>query len=140
MFSRDILIDRINDQTIYTAERARSMDSQQQDPTELPIVYVGFHGGQRNPPVPIDIDYFNQHGEDIIQVFEVRMYCLETDLVTMWQAVYTAINGYTPVLSNSSTASVSGFAMIRWETAEVNGKIIDTSLWAIGFPSTNVIL
>jgi hypothetical protein len=30
--------------------------------------------------------------------------------------------------------------MIRWETAEVNGKIIDTSLWAIGFPSTNVIL
>jgi hypothetical protein len=30
--------------------------------------------------------------------------------------------------------------MIRWETIEVNDRMIDTSLWAIGFPSTNVLL
>ena len=140
MFPRSVLIDRINTQTAYTAVPARSLDSTQQEPSTLPIVYVGFNGGQRNPPIPIDIDYFNQHGEDIIQVFEVKLYCKETDLVTTWQAIYTAINGYTPVLSNTSTASVNGFAMVRWETVEVNNIIIDTSLWAIGFPSTNVIL
>jgi hypothetical protein len=140
MFNRSVLIDRINTQTIYTAVPARALDSTQQDPSTLPIVYVGYNGGQRNPPIPIDIDYFNQHGEDIIQVFELKLYVKEEDLVTTWQSIYTAINGYTPILSNTSTSSVSGFAMIRWETVEVNSIIIDSSLWAIGFPSTNVIL
>ena len=139
MFDRSILIDRINT-TGYTAVPARPMDSNQQDPAELPLIYVGYHGVQRVPAVPVDLDYFNQYGEDIIQVFEVKIYTLEDDFSTVWRAVYTVINGYTPILSNTSLSSTSGFAFIIGETVEANSKIIDTSKWCIGFPSTNVIL
>jgi len=140
MFPRSVLIDRINTATPYTALPARPMDSQQQEPTSLPTIFVGYHGVQRTPAVPVNLDYLNQHGEDIIQVFEIRIYATEATLYTIWRNVYTAINGYSPILSNTSTASVSGFAFVIGETVEVNDKLIDTSKWAIGFPSTNVLL
>ena len=139
MFSRSVLIDRINSTTAYTALPAKAMDSSQQDPIDLPIVYVGYHGVQRIPAVPINIDYLNQHGEDIVQVFEIRIYATESTLVDAWRTIYTAINGYTPILSNTSTSAVSGFALIISETVEVNNTLIDTSKWSIGFPSTNVL-
>jgi hypothetical protein len=140
MFSTNVLIDRLISELGYTVLQAPALDSNQQDINSLPTLYVGYVSIHRIPQVPIDMDYFNQHGEDIIQVFEVKIVTDMDNLIDVWRKTYTAINGYTPILSNTSTASVSGFAFISSDTVEANDKVIDVSRWAIGFPSTNVIL
>lgn len=140
MFSIDVLINRIASETGYTTLPARPLDSNQQDPSELPIIYIGYKGIHHNPKEPIEYAFLNQHGEDLIQVFEVKIVTDIENLVQVWRQVYTSLNGYTPILSNTSTAAVSGFSFIVGDTEEANGKLLDVSKWAIEFPTTNVLL
>lgn len=140
MFPTSLLINRISDVTGYTVKEALAVDNEQLDPKILPFVYVGYNGITRVPPVPINMDFLEAHGEDLIQVFEVKLIAKPEEFVDNWQQIYMSLINYTPTISTGSTASSTNLAFINSVTNLRNGKVHDIAKWGIGFPTTNVFL
>jgi len=140
MFSADLLINRIATVTGYPTELALSINDDTQEPNTLPRVYVGYADITRVPQVPVNMDFLSAHGEDLVQIFEVKLIANVSNFVVNWQRVYQSLIDYTPTLAAGSTASSTNFAFIHTSIHSANGKMISVSKWGVGFPSSNVIV
>ena len=139
MFDIQVLIDRLLQQTSYPVEAARVEAPNLQSNIELPFVYVNYYSIDKIQGSPDETDILNSYGEDLIQTFQVQIVCVQSDLPEIWRNVYTALKGYTPVPTNTSTAAVSGLTFKAGATQQSNNKIWDVSHWCIAFPSVNVL-
>ena len=140
MFNISILIDRISSVTGFATLPAPLIDNNTLDPKELPTVYVGYSHIMRIPQVPVNMDFLAQHGEDLVQLFEVKIVTDLANITDVWQKVYQSLIDYTPTLTLGSTSSSTNFAYVGGETIQANAKVIDASKWAVGFPTTNVVV
>jgi hypothetical protein len=137
MISIDTVISYIQ-ATGYQVLPAKVIETNLQDITELPIIYVSYYSVQKDPNSPPEQAYFNSYGEDLFQTFEVQIVCLLQDYPTIWKKVYSSLKGKTPSIAIGSTESPSGLTFHQGAVQQSNGKIWDVSRWNIGFPTTDV--
>ena len=127
--------------TGYSIELSVSPEVNLQELAELPTIYLGYASIQaKNPNAAIAFDIYSTHGEDITQTFDIHIVTLVEDLPAVWQAVYTALVGKTPISIVSSPASVSGFTYAQGGVLGLsNGRIWHLDKYVIGLPTDNVL-
>ena len=128
--------------TGYTVEYARDKEPNIMELGALPIVFVGYSSiDATNSNAPIAYDLFNNHGEDLIQTFDILIACETVNLPVVWRNVYTSLIGKHPTLGYSSTASTSGLTYSQGGVMGLsNGKLWWIDKYKVGFPTTNVLL
>ena len=137
MFDSASIITRLETETRYTVERLKDKQISLSKTVELPLIYVGFASlDSDDPSIPGALNNYDQHGEDLIQAFDIQIVCLEDELVTVWRAIHTAIIGWNP---QPLEEQFSGFTykqggMIGLE----NGRLWWLDRWQIAFPTMNV--
>jgi hypothetical protein len=129
---------RLEDQTTYTIAYARDREIDLQEQTELPIIYLGYGStDSKNPTSPVEHDFLNQHGEDIVQTIVIQTVCTASTLPTVWKAVYTALVGWNPTPNENMH---SGFTYAQGGVMGLsNSKLWYVDQWRIGFPTVNVL-
>jgi len=123
--------------SLYTVEHSRIKEPALSELTSLPIIYVGYHTiDSKNPTVPIEHDLFNQHGEDLVQTFEVQIVCEVKNFSTIWKNVYKSLIGWHPdvvELQHTGMTYAQGGVM-----GLENSRLWHLDRWKIGFPTVNV--
>lgn len=104
--------------------------------TTLPSLYVSYATIQsKNPNDPTGKSYFDSHGEDLIQYFDVHICTSKADLHTVWRAVYTKLVGWNTALDKYAT----GFTYMQGGMQGIdNGRVWWADRWGIAFPTVNV--
>jgi hypothetical protein len=141
MIDIQIILDKLSSDLLYTVELSRDREPNLQEIVELPIIYVAYSSEQMaNPNAPIAYDIYSEHGEDIIQTFEIKIVSTISDFYLVWREVYKSLIGYTPTPTLASIASTSGMTYRQGAVMGLsNGKLWHLALWNIGFPTTNVL-
>lgn len=137
MITIDTLKARLEAQTAYTIAFSRDREVDLQEQTELPIIYVGYGSiDSKNPTSPVEHDFLNLHGEDLVQTLSIQIVCTTIQLSTVWKAVYTALVGWNPTPGEQYH---SGFTYSQGGVVGLsNSKIWHVDYWKIGFPTVNV--
>lgn len=106
---------------------------------EPPIIYVGYYAiDSKNPTIPIEHDLFNQHGEDLVQTFEIQIDCMIEDFEKVWKDIYKSIIGWTPDIQERQH---TGFTYAQGGVMGLeNSRLWWLDRWKVGFPTTNVEL
>jgi hypothetical protein len=140
MIPLQVLIDRLESQTPYTTVRTRPIETEDFSLGELPIITVNYSSiVSKNPEAPIEHDIYNTYGEDLVQVYDLQILCLEDEFHTIWRTVYKALIGYTPSATISGTEATSGFTYAQGVVMGIsNGKVQWGERWRIGFPTIPV--
>ena len=121
----------------YSVQHSRIKEPQLAELTTLPIIFVAYHTvNSKNPSTPLAADLFNQHGEDLTQVFEIQIACETVNFDTIWKNVYKSLIGWHPdVLEMQHT----GMTYIQGGVMGLeNGRLWWLDRWGINFPLTNV--
>jgi hypothetical protein len=87
---------------------------------------------------PIDNMILNQHGEDLVQTFDIQIVCPTIDFSSVWSSIYSQLYGWNPT---SNEVNASGF--VKGEGGKlgiVNGNLHWVDRWMISFPTLNVAL
>lgn len=140
MLDVQLVIDRIKisqSTSLYTVEPSRIKEPALTELINLPIIYVGYHKlNSKNPTVPIEHDLFNQHGEDLVQTFELQIVCEIRNFSTIWKNIYKTLIGWHPDIvelqHTGMTYSEGGVMGLE------NSRLWHIDRWKIGFPTVNV--
>lgn len=137
MISIDTIKTRLEAQTNYTIAFARDREVDLQEQTELPIIYIGYATiDSKNPTSPVEHDFLNQYGEDLVQSFHIQTVCSVSQLPTVWKALHTALIGWNPTPGEQYH---SGFTYASGGVMGLsNSKLWHIDVWRIGFPTVNV--
>jgi hypothetical protein len=137
MITLETIKTRLQAQTSYTIAFARDREVDLQEQTELPIVYLGYATiDSKNPTSPVEHDFLNQHGEDLVQSFHIQTVCAVTQLPTVWKALHTALIGWNPTPGEQYH---SGFTYAQGGVMGLsNSKVWWLDVFRIGFPTVNV--
>lgn len=137
MITLDTLKTRLLSQTSYTVQFARDREVDLQEQTELPIIYIGYQSiDSKNPTSPVEHDFLNLHGEDLVQSFTIQIVCTSNDLPTIWKTTHTALIGWNPTPGEQYH---SGFTYAQGGVMGLsNSKIWWIDVYRIGFPTVNV--
>jgi hypothetical protein len=137
MISTATMIEKLQNDTIYTIELSRDKEPNLQDLEELPIIYVGYASiDAKNPHAPIESSFFNLHGEDLVQAFDIMTVCEAENLPEIWKNIYTSLIGFNPVPGEEYR---SGLTYAQGGVIGLsNGKIWWLDRWKIGFPTVFV--
>lgn len=140
MLDVQLVIDKIKSfpaTSLYTVEHSRIKEPALTELSNLPIIYVGYHSiDSKNPTVPIEHDLFNQHGEDLVQTFEIQIVCEVQTFSTIWKNVYKSLIGWHPdvvELQHTGMTYAQGGVM-----GLENSRLWNLDRWKIGFPTVNV--
>ena len=98
MFSEQSIIDLLQP-TGYNVEEFpdTEFDVYSVIDTRLPIIYVGYATiDAEKTSLPLVYDLYHQHGENLIQHFDIRIVCNKEDLPTLFIAVHGALVGKVP--------------------------------------------
>ena len=137
MIDQSIVITRLKDQLTYTIRPAREKQIVLSELSELPIIYVGYATiDSKDPTTPTATGYFEFHGEDLIQSFDIHICTTVTNFRTVWINTFKALVGYNPntLAKNTSGLTYAQGGLMGLEDA----KMWWMDRWRINFPTTNV--
>lgn len=64
----------------------------------LPVIFVGYSTiDSKTPSAAVAYDFLHQHGENLIQSFDIHLVCNKEDLPTLFIDVHKALAGKVPV-------------------------------------------
>lgn len=102
--------------------------------TRLPRIYVGYSSiDSTTPNAEVAYDFLHQHGENLIQSFDIHIVCNKEDLPDIFKAVHGALVGKIPVGQVNDTISLT-FAL-GGLIGKNNGIIHWLSRYKISFPT-----
>ncbi len=141
MIDVQVIIDRIAAQTTYTVDFSRDIELNDQELTVLPMVYVGYATmDSRTPNAAIAYSYLEEHGENLIQSFDVKIVSTVENFSPVWINVYRALNTY---MSDGlgATSFTTGLTYAQGGVLGLsNGKIWHVDRWRIGLPTVNTLI
>ena len=137
MITLDTIKTRLEAQTTYPIAFARDREIDLQEQIDLPVIYIGYSTiDSKNPTSPVEHDFLNLHGEDLVQSFLIQTVATQATFPTIWKAVYTALVGWNPT---PGEANHSGFTYSQGGLQGLsNSKLWWIDLWRLGFPTVNV--
>lgn len=123
----------------YIVSEAQNREPVYENVSTTHRIYVGYAGiSSKDPNAPIEKDLYNQHGEDLVQSFDIQINCLNSNFQSVWVAIYQKLVGWHPY---TLPANVTGFTYAEGgPMGLVEGNIFWVDRWRIGFPTTNVVL
>ena len=137
MIDVSAIITKLQTDTAYTVSLPRTREFDLQELYELPLIYVGYSAiDSKHPTSPIEYDLFNQHGEDLVQTFDVQIVCRVTELTTIWKNVYTSLIGFNPSPNEEIRSGLTygqGGVM-----GLANSNLWWLDRWRLGFPTVFV--
>lgn len=137
MIDLSLVVTRLQTQTPYQIELAKSKEPSLIELSNLPVIFIGYGGVEaKNPRSPIEFDLFNLHGEDLVQTFDIQIVCEAANLSTIWKTIYPKLIGWNPVLAeaNYSGLTYSHGGVIGMD----NSRLWWIDKWKIGFPVVSV--
>lgn len=140
MLSLDTFIEKLKTEPLtskYPIFRSKIKQIVLEELENLPIIYAGIYSiDSKNPTIPIEHDLFNQHGEDLVQTFEIQIYCLEEQFEAIWKDIYKSIIGWHPDIQEFQH---TGFTYAQGGVMGLeNGRLFWLDRWRVGFPTVNV--
>lgn len=137
MMDVNVFINKLHVDTGYKVEHARIKEPDLTEFVDLPVIYVGYATiDSKNPTSPIEHSFFNLHGEDLVQGFDVQIVCDIDSLATIWKNCYTSLIGFNPIPGEEYR---SGFTYSQGGMIGIsNGRIWWLDRWKIGFPTVFV--
>ena len=137
MIDQSTVIARLDAQLTYTIRPSREKQIVLSELTELPIIYVGYATIEsKDPNFPTATGYFELHGEDLVQSFDIHICTTVANFRTVWINIFKALIGYNPNVPARNTAGLnySQGGMMGLE----DSKVWWMDRWRINFPTTNV--
>lgn len=125
-------------ETGYTVEFSRDRDIDLQEPSVLPIVYIGYNSieSQRENST-LAMDIYSLNGENLAQSFTIQLVCLPENFPTVWKTLYKKLIGWNPV---SSEAPHTSFSYLQGGVMGLsNGKLYWADVWRVGFPTNSIL-
>ena len=141
MIDVQVIIDRLQAETAYTIDFSRDIELNDQVISELPVVYVGYATmDSRNPNAAIAYSFLEEHGENLIQSFDVKIVSTVENFSPVWINVYRALNTYMSDRTGA-TSFTTGLTYAQGGILGLsNGKIWHVDRWRIGLPTTNPLI
>lgn len=123
--------------TGYEVQFARDREVDLQEQVDLPIIYIGYASiDSKNPTSPVEHDFLNLHGEDLVQSFHIQIVCAANQLATIWKSLHSTLVGWNPTPGEQYH---SGFTYSQGGMMGLsNSKLWWLDVWKIGFPTVNV--
>jgi hypothetical protein len=138
MIALETVIDRVQGQNpSYTVSAARDKQPNFETLLNLPTIYIGYATLKcRNPEERLPAGFFDLHGEDISQFFDISICCEVENFRETWINIFKSLIGWNP---NTLAANTSGFAYIEGGMMGLEqGRFWWLDRMAINFPTTNV--
>lgn len=134
MIDLSLIIEKLQNDTVYTIEVSRDKEPNIQEIEELPVIFVGYATiDSKNPNAPIETSYFNMHGEDLVQSFDLITVAEPANMSEIWRTCYKSLIGWNPVPEEKDR---SGLTYAQGGIIGLsNGKIWWLDRWKVGFPT-----
>ena len=139
MFSEDNIIQLIKDGTSYKTAYGKERDYNLLENAEMNVIYVGYSTiYNKTPTRTVEYSFYNSHGEDLVQSFDVSIVCLRKDIPKIWGDCFRALIGKNPIPAEADrgglTLAESG------PMGFTNNAVWWLNRWNIGFPTVYTIV
>jgi hypothetical protein len=126
------------EETGHTVRYAVNKDIDLEEPTALPIIYIGYNNIDRERAnLALALDSYSTNGENLIQSFTIQLLCTQTTFPVLWKEVYKKLYQWNPI---GSEAQHTTFTYFQGGVMGLsNDKFYWVDIWRVGFP-TNTIL
>jgi hypothetical protein len=127
------------EETGYTVLFSKEKDIDLQEPSELPIIYIGYNNidSVKTANAPLSLDIYSQNGENLVQSFTIQLLCLQDNFPIVWKAIYRKLIGWNPV---STEAIHTSFTYVQGGVMGLaNSKFHWVDIWRVGFPTNSIL-
>lgn len=139
MFSEESIMQILKDNTSYRIAYGKERDFNLLEVSEMNIIYVGYSTiYNKSPNRTVEYSFYNSHGEDLVQSFDVSIVCLRKDLPKIWRDSFAALIGKNPIPEEADRGGLTlaesgpmGFS---------NNAVWWLNRWNIGFPTVYTIV